>query len=112
MASNKAASARQWWLMLPAAACEVGWAMGAKYADGVLDWAITLILVAISLTLATRMARHLPTSTVYTVFVGLGAAGTVAVDILFLGTPANPLMLMLVVTLLIGVIGLRRRSAH
>ncbi|QEL10340.1 chaperonin [Kushneria phosphatilytica] len=112
MTSNRVASARQWWLMLPAALCEVGWAMGAKYADSVLDWLLTLILVAASLTLATRMARHLPTSTVYTVFVGLGAAGTVAVDILFLGAPANPLTLTLVITLLIGVIGLRTRSAH
>lgn len=100
----------RWWLMPPAALLEIGWAMGAKYAEGLLEWSATLLMVFASLSLATFMARTLPTSTVYTVFVGLGATGTVLVDILFLGAPFNPLTLLLIATLLIGVVGLKMQS--
>ncbi|REC95412.1 DMT family transporter [Kushneria indalinina] len=103
--------ASKWWLMLPATLCEIGWALGAKYAQGAVEWLATLALVTLSLGLATWMARTLPTTTVYTVFVGLGAMGTVAVDILFLGAPFNILTLMLVITLLVGVIGLKLYSS-
>lgn len=102
----------RWWLMPPAALIEIGWAMGAKYADSTLEWAATLIMVFASLGLATWMAKTLPTSTVYTVFVGLGAMGTLFVDIAFLGAPFNPLMLLLIATLLIGVVGLKMCSTQ
>lgn len=102
----------KWWLMLPATLCEIGWALGAKYAHGPVEWLATLVLVTVSLGLATWMARTLPTTTVYTVFVGLGAMGTVVVDIAFLGAPSNVLTLMLIVTLLIGVVGLKLYSSR
>ncbi len=101
----------QWWLMLPASLCEVGWALGAKYAQGPVEWLATLVLVTTSLGLATWMARTLPTTTVYTVFVGLGAMGTVLVDIVFLDAPFNILTLALIVTLLVGVVGLKLYSS-
>ncbi|GHC14673.1 multidrug transporter [Kushneria pakistanensis] len=101
----------KWWLMLPATLCEIGWALGAKYAQGPVEWLATLVLVTLSLGLATWMARTLPTTTVYTVFVGLGAMGTVLVDIAFLGAPFNALTLILIATLLAGVIGLKLYSS-
>lgn len=104
--------ASKWWLMLPATLCEIGWALGAKYAQGPVEWLGTLVLVTLSLGLATWMARTLPTTTVYTVFVGLGAMGTVLVDIAFLGAPFNALTLMLITTLLTGVVGLKLYSSN
>ncbi|MFC0269737.1 DMT family transporter [Kushneria aurantia] len=100
----------RWWLMVPAALLEIGWALGAKYAQGALEWLATLAMVFASLALATHMAKTLPTSTVYTVFVGLGAVGTLTVDILFLGAAFNLLTIVLVATLLIGVAGLKLHS--
>lgn len=101
----------KWWLMLPATLCEIGWALGAKYAQGPVEWLATLVLVTVSLGLATWMARTLPTTTVYTVFVGFGAMGTVVVEIIFLGAPFNILTLILITTLLIGVVGLKLCSS-
>ncbi|MFC0336981.1 paired small multidrug resistance pump [Kushneria avicenniae] len=103
--------ASKWWLMLPATLCEIGWALGAKYAQGPVEWLATLVLVTLSLGLATWMARTLPTTTVYTVFVGLGATGTVLVDIAFLGAPFNVLTLILMAALLTGVVGLKLYSS-
>lgn len=45
--------------------------------------------------------------TVYSVFVGLGTAGTVIADMVLFGEPFKLMKLVLVVILLAGVIGLK-----
>ena len=49
--------------------CEIGWATGLKVADSPLEWALTVLLVIISLSLVTQIAKTLPASTTYTIFV-------------------------------------------
>ncbi|WP_317462859.1 DMT family transporter [Chromohalobacter sp. HP20-39] len=97
------------WLILPlAAVAEVGWATGLKLADGLGDWVATLVMATLSLLLAVRAVRFLPASTVYTVFVGLGAAGTVAADAWLFGTHFSWPSLACIGLILIGVIGLQQ----
>ncbi|MNR60451.1 multidrug efflux system protein [compost metagenome] len=43
----------------------------------------------------------------YSVFVGLGTAGTVLADMFLFGEPFKPLKLVLILVLLVGVIGLK-----
>ncbi len=51
--------------------------------------------------------RDLPVGTVYAVFVGLGTVGTVFSDIVFFGESFKVTKIVLTLTLLIGVIGLK-----
>lgn len=49
----------------------------------------------------------LPTGTAYAVWVGIGAAGTALIGILFLGEPKTAFRLVSLALILLGVIGLR-----
>lgn len=97
----------EWLKVFIAALFEVFWVIGLKYADGVLEWGGTIIAIAISFYGLVAAGRHLPVGTVYAVFVGLGTAGTTAVDLLFFGEPFKLSKVLLIVLLLVGVIGLK-----
>ncbi|UJL48335.1 multidrug efflux SMR transporter [Virgibacillus sp. NKC19-16] len=97
----------KWLLVVIAAAFEVGWATGLKYANNTLTWTLTGIAVIISFWLLLKAATSLPTSTAYAVFAGLGTVGTVIVDIFFFNAAINMWMIIFIVLLLVGVIGLK-----
>ncbi|WP_280564613.1 MULTISPECIES: SMR family transporter [unclassified Chromohalobacter] len=98
----------RWLILTLAALAEVGWATGLKLASSPLEWLATVIVAAMSLLLAVRAVRFLPASTVYTVFVGLGAAGTVVADAWLFGTHFSWSSLACIGLILIGVIGLQQ----
>ena len=104
-------AAVRWGILPLAGLAEVGWAAGLKHADSVIEWGLTAGLAVASLWLASRAVRYLPTSTVYTVFVGMGAAGTVIADWLLFGVAFQWPVLGCLVLLMVGVIGLQRVSA-
>ena len=87
--------------------CEIGWATGLKVADTPLEWALTVLLVIISLSLVTQIAKTLPASTTYAIFVGLGTVGTVVADLLFFDLEFQWSTLGFVVLMLIGIIVLK-----
>ncbi|QKY71671.1 multidrug efflux SMR transporter [Lentibacillus sp. CBA3610] len=97
----------KWLLVVIAAAFEVGWATGLKYANDTLTWTLTAIAVFISFWVLLKAATLLPTSTAYAVFAGLGTVGTVIVDIVFFNASINIWMILFVVLLLVGIIGLK-----
>ncbi|WP_227394649.1 DMT family transporter [Jeotgalibacillus aurantiacus] len=96
-----------WIKVLIAAVFEVCWVIGLKYAEGLWEWSGTLLAIAISFYLLINASKDLPVGTVYAVFVGLGTAGTVVVDILLFNEPFQWLKVGLIGVLLIGVIGLK-----
>lgn len=98
----------QWGILPLAGLAEVGWAAGLKHAETLTGWLLTVVLAITSLWLASRAVRYMPTSTVYTVFVGLGAAGTAMADWVFFGVPFHWPVLAFIVLLLVGVIGLQQ----
>jgi paired small multidrug resistance pump len=96
------------WVMLVAAAVfEVVWAIGLKHAYDFWTWAGTLIAIFLSFYGLIAAGKKLPVGTAYAVFVGLGTAGTVAVDTLLFGEPLKWDKLLLIIILLAGVIGLK-----
>ncbi|ARK32835.1 DMT family transporter [Halalkalibacter krulwichiae] len=96
------------WLLLVIAACfEVGWVVGLKYATTVPEWSGTIIAIAVSFYLLIWTGSRLSVGTAYAVFVGLGTAGTVLVDTFIFAAPLEPIALLFIVTLLIGVVGLK-----
>jgi len=96
-----------WLMVVVAAVFEVGWATGLKYADSTLTWGLTVIGIIGSFGLLIKSSTLLPASTVYAVFAGLGAVGTVLVDIIFFNANMNIWMIIFLVLLLAGIIGLK-----
>lgn len=88
----------------------MGWVIGLKHADSVLEWGRTLIAIIISFYLMIMAGRDLAVGTVYAVFVGLGTAGTVLAEIILFDAPVISAKLALIVLLLSGVISLKMLS--
>ncbi|MES1924447.1 SMR family transporter [Salinisphaera sp. T31B1] len=101
---------RHWIWLLAAASAEVGWVAGLKTAHSGLGWLATVVCIAASFGLALRAARHMPATTVYVIFVGLGAAGTVVLDRLVFAAPVHAPALGFLALLLAGVVGLKLLS--
>ena len=90
-----------------AAVFEVMWVIGLKHASTMWEWLITVVAIIISFYVMISASTKLPVGTVYSVFVGLGTAGTVVADMVLFGEPFKLMKLVLVVILLAGVIGLK-----
>lgn len=101
-----------WLLVIIAALFEIGWATGLKYADSWTEWSLTGICVVFSFGLLVYVSTKLPASTVYAVFAGIGAMGTVLVDIILFDGAFSIAIILLVALLIFGVIGLKTVTDH
>src|SRR6476620_10013271 len=82
-----------WAILVVAGIFEVGWAIGLKYTEGFTRlWPTvwTVFSMIISLGLLGVAMKTLPVGTAYSVWVGVGAIGTVILGILLLGESASP----------------------
>lgn len=98
---------KHWILVYVAVIFEVSWVAGLKYAQHPLTWTGTVLSILISFYLLIRATNFLPISTVYAVFTGLGAAGSVFVESIFFDAPFSLLKISLCGVLITGVIGLK-----
>jgi quaternary ammonium compound-resistance protein SugE len=99
-----------WFLLFVAGLFEIGWAVGLKYTDGFTRlWpsVATLLALAASMILLAVAAKTLPLGTAYTVWTGIGVAGTVVLGIVLFGESASPLRLACVALILVGIVGLK-----
>jgi quaternary ammonium compound-resistance protein SugE len=99
-----------WAILVLAGLFEVGWAIGLKYTEGFTRlWptAGTVLAMVISLWLLGVAVRTLPVGTAYSVWVGVGAVGTVILGIVLLGEPANAARLISVALIIAGIVGLK-----
>ena len=99
-----------WLLLILAGLLEVGWAIGLKYTEGFTRpwptmWTGAAMLASIVL-LGIAM-KSLPVGTAYSVWVGVGAVGTVILGIVLFGEPANALRLASVALIVAGIVGLK-----
>ncbi|MGM7723990.1 DMT family transporter [Metabacillus sp. Hm71] len=98
---------KKWLLVYIAGFFEVSWVAGLKHAQDPLAWIGTFSAIIISFYLLIKATNSLPVSTVYAVFTGLGAAGTVLAEIIFFDYPFNWVKIALCTVLISGVIGLK-----
>lgn len=99
-----------WIILICAGMFEVGWAIGLKYTEGFTRFwpsVWTVIAMAVSLWLLGIAMKDIPMGTAYSVWVGVGAAGTVILGIVLLGEPANVWRLASIALIIIGIIGLK-----
>lgn len=99
-----------WVVLVLAGLFEVGWAIGLKYTEGFTRlwptlWTVSTMII--SLWLLGVAMRSLPVGTAYSIWVGVGAVGTVVLGIVLLGEPANTARLLSVALIIAGIIGLK-----
>ena len=99
-----------WIILVLAGLFEVGWAIGLKYTAGFTRlwpsvWTVLAMLV--SLWLLGIAMKSLPIGTAYSVWVGVGAAGTVILGIALFNEPVNAFRLVSVGLIIAGIVGLR-----
>jgi len=99
-----------WVILVVAGLFEIGWAVGLKYTEGFTRlWPTlgTVLSMLISLGLLGVAMKTLPMSTAYAIWVGVGAVGTVILGMVLLGESVNPLRLLSLVLIVVGIIGLK-----
>jgi quaternary ammonium compound-resistance protein SugE len=99
-----------WAILVVAGIFEVGWAIGLKYTEGFTRlwpsvW--TVLAMIISLGLLGIAMKTLPVGTAYSVWVGVGAAGTVVLGIVLLGESASLARMMSVALIVAGIVCLK-----
>ena len=99
-----------WAILVIAGLFEVGWAIGLKYTDGFTRpgpsfWTVLAMIVSVWL-LGIAM-KSLPVGTAYSVWVGVGAVGTVVLGIVLFGEPVNAARLVSIALIVAGIVGLK-----
>ena len=103
-----------WAILVVAGLFEVGWAIGLKYTEGFSRlWPAvwTVLSMIISLGLLGIAMKTLPVGTAYSVWVGVGAIGTVILGIVLLGEPMSTARMISVALILAGIVGLKLSTA-
>lgn len=101
---------KQWMYVLLAGIVEIIWVTGLNYSTTIMEYTATIVAIVFSFILLIKATQYLPVGTVYAVFAGIGAAGTVIVETVFFGVPFNSLKIIFIAILLLGVIGLKLLS--
>jgi quaternary ammonium compound-resistance protein SugE len=97
------------WLVL-AGLCEIAWAVGLKYSNGLtkpLVSAVTIVLMLASFYFLSLAMKRMPLGTAYAVWTGIGAAGTAVIGMLFFNEPRTALRLVFLLGLAFCILGLR-----
>lgn len=98
---------RYWLVLFGGGLCEIGWVSGLKNADSALEWGLTAAALIVSFAAIAYAMSALPVGTVYAVFTGIGAAGTVFAEAIFFGMELKPGKVALIILLIIGIAGLK-----
>ncbi len=102
-----------WIVLVVAGLFEVAWAVGLKYSEGFTrPWptAFTVAAMLLSLWLLGIAMKALPLGTAYSVWVGVGAVGTVVLGIALFDEPADAARIGSVALIVAGIIGLKLAS--
>jgi quaternary ammonium compound-resistance protein SugE len=103
-----------WVILVIAGLFEVAWAIGLKYTEGFTRvWPSigTAAAMIASVWLLGIAMKSLPVGTAYSVWVGVGAVGTVVLGIALFDEPANAARLASVALIVCGIVGLKLASA-
>ena len=103
-----------WVILVIAGLFEVAWAIGLKYTEGFTRlWPAigTLLAMLVSIWLLGIAMKSLPVGTAYSVWVGVGAVGTVILGIALFGEPVNIARIVSVALIIAGIIGLKLSHA-
>ncbi|HOV11405.1 MAG TPA: multidrug efflux SMR transporter [Bacteroidales bacterium] len=102
----------EWIYLLIAGVFEVGWPLGFKLsqvqANNKWLWiAFSVISMALSGLFLWLAQRNIPIGTAYSVWTGIGAAGTFIIGIVFFKDPATLIRMLSVLLIMVGIVGLK-----
>lgn len=103
-----------WLYLVVAGLLEIGWAVGLKYTEGFSRWWPSVGTVAAmvgSFVLLAQALKTIPVGTGYAVWTGIGAAGTAAIGMLWLGESRSALRVFFLAMIVGGVLGLKLAAA-
>ena len=103
-----------WLALITAGLLDVGWAISMKYAEGYTrpGWSIvSLALLAAFVFLLGRALQALQIGVAYTVWTGIGAAGTLVMGVLLFGETLNPMKIAGIVLVMTGIVALKLAPA-
>lgn len=99
-----------WSLLFLAGLFEIGWAVGLKLSAGftkLFPSVFTVVALAASMILLSLAVKNLPLGTAYAVWVGIGAAGTALLGILFFAEPVSFPRVLFLTLLIVSIVGLK-----
>ena len=102
-----------WALLFVAGVFEMVWAVGLEYADGfsnLVPSVVTVVALIASMLLLARAVQTLPVGTAYAVWTGIGAVGTAAFGIYAFDEPSDPVRLVCIGLVVVGIVGLQVTS--
>ncbi len=110
MAAESERETVTWTILFLAGLFEVAWAIGLKYTMGFTRlwpslW--TVAAMGLSFWLLGLAMKGLPVGTAYSIWVGIGAVGTVILGIILFGEPATAGRLVSIGLIVAGLIGLK-----
>jgi len=103
-----------WFVLVLAGLFEIAWAVGLKYTEGfskLVPSVLTGAAMLVSIVLLAYATKKLPLGTAYAVWTGIGAVGAVTLGIVLFGESAQPLRLLCVGLIVVGILGLKLTSA-
>ena len=102
-----------WFVLFMAGLFEIAWAVGLKYTEGftkLVPSVLTGAAMLVSIVLLAYATKKLPLGTAYAVWTGIGAVGAVTLGIILFGESAQPLRLLCVGLIVVGILGLKLTS--
>jgi quaternary ammonium compound-resistance protein SugE len=102
-----------WLYIFIAGLLEVAWAIGLKYTQGFTRlwpsvW--TVVGMILSFVVLAQGVKTLPVGTGYAVWTGIGAVGTAVFGIILFKESADPLRLVFLALIIVGIVGLKFSS--
>ncbi|MDX9872439.1 MAG: quaternary ammonium compound efflux SMR transporter SugE [Clostridia bacterium] len=100
----------KWMLLVIAGLLEVCWALGLKYSQGFTKLApsvFTIIGMIASFYCLSLALKNLPLGTAYAIWTGIGTVGTVILGIMLFKEPVDPIRLIFIGFIIIGIMGLK-----
>jgi quaternary ammonium compound-resistance protein SugE len=103
-----------WFMLVAAGLLDVGWAISMKYAEGYTrpGWTlVSLALLAAFVLLLGRALKVLEIGVAYTVWTGIGAAGTLLMGVWLFGETLSPIKIAGIVLVMSGIVALKLAPA-
>ena len=104
-----------WYYVFCGGLLEIGFTTCMRYTDGfrIVPWTLGfLVCIAASMFCLEAATKTVPIGTAYAVWTGIGALGTVVVGMIWYHEPANLLRMLLLITLIGAVAGLKLTAGH
>jgi len=99
-----------WLILIIAGICEVIWALGLKFSNGLTKPApalVTVICMILSVYFLVIAAKQIPIGIAYAVWAGIGVIGTFLGNIIFFDEKFSNIQIMFFIIIVIGIVGLK-----